>query len=115
MAKKVFELKEGENMLANKVSGDCWKMPKLSINKQVSGKYYFTDQRIAFLASGLIGTDSVSWEIELSDIETTKKCLTPPFFPFGILITMKNGDKYKLSILKRNKYFDLINEQINKA
>ncbi len=115
MAKKELELRSGEELLANKVSGDCWKMPKLSINKQVSGKYYFTNERVVFLASGLIGTDSVSWEIELKDIDKVKTCLTPPFFPFGILITMKNGDKYKLSILKRNKYFELINSQINKG
>jgi len=113
MAKKVFELKDGEELFG-KVSGDCWKMPKLSINRQVSGKYYFTDKRIAFLASGLIGTESVSWEIEMSDIETAKTCLTPPFFPFGILLTMKNGDKYKLSILSRKKYFNWITEHINK-
>lgn len=30
-------------MLAEKVSGDYWKMAKTSINRQVSGKYYFTD------------------------------------------------------------------------
>ena len=112
MGKKVFEVKEYEHLFAGKVSGDCWKMPKFSINKQVSGKYYFTDKRIAFFASGLIGTESVSWEIELKDIANVKTCLTPPFFPFGILITMKNGDKYKLSILKRKKYFDWIAENI---
>jgi len=114
MAKKVYEVKSDEQLFAGKVSGDCWKMPKTSINRQVSGKYYFTDKRIAFLASGLIGTESVSWEIEMKDIEKVKTCLTPPFFPFGILITMKNGDKYKLSILKRKKYFDWIEEHINK-
>ncbi len=112
MAKKVFELMGGEQLFAGKVSGDCWKMPKFSINRQVSGKYYFTDKRIAFLASGLVGTESVSWEIEMKDIAQVKTCTTPPFFPFGILITMKNGDKYKLSILKRKKYFDWISENI---
>lgn len=114
MSKKTFEVREGEQLLAGKVSGDCWKMPKYSINKQVSGKYYFTDQRIAFLASGLIGTESVSWEIEIKDIEKIKTCMTPPFFPFGILITMKNKDQYKLSLIKRKKYAELISEQMNK-
>ena len=47
MAKKVYEVKQDEQLF-KKVSGDCWKMPKLSINRQVSGKYYFTDKRIAF-------------------------------------------------------------------
>ena len=113
MGKKVFEVAENEQLFAGKVAGDCWKMPKVSINRQVSGRYYFTDKRIAFLASGLIGTESVSWEIEIKDIDTVKTCTTPPFFPFGILITMKNGDKYKLSILKRNKYYEWISSQIS--
>ena len=111
MAKK-YEVKDDEELFA-KVSGDCWKMPKFSINRQVSGKYYFTDKRIAFLASGLVGTESVSWEIEMKDSENVKTCTTPPFFPFGILITMNNGDKYKLSIFKRKKYFDWIVEHTN--
>lgn len=113
MAKKTFEIRDNEQLFASKVSGDCWKMPKLSINRQVSGKYYFTDQRIVFLASGLIGTESVSWEIEMKNIASIKTCTTPPFFPFGILITMKNGDKYKLSILKRKKYAEFIAEHIS--
>lgn len=112
MGKKVYELKENEELFAEKVSGDCWKMPNLSINRQVSGKYYFTDKRITFLASGLIGTESVSWEIELKDIESVKTCTTPPFFPFGILIKMKNGDKYKLSIFKRKKYYEWITSHL---
>ncbi len=113
MGKKVFEVTNDEQLFAGKVSGDCWKMPQTTINRQISGKYYFTDKRIAFLASGLIGTESVSWEIEMKDIATVKTCLTPPFFPFGILVTMNNGDKYKLSLLKRKKYFDWILEHIS--
>ena len=113
MAKKTFEIKDDEQLFAGKVSGDCWKMPNLSINRQVSGKYYFTNKRIAFLASGLVGTESVSWEIELKDIEKVKTCTTPPFFPFGILITMKNGDKYKLSIFKSKKYFNWLLDKIS--
>ena len=113
MKKAVFEVKDGEQLFAAKVSGDCWKMPKTTIRKQVPGKYYFTDKRIAFLASGLIGTESVSWKIEMKDIDTVRTCTTPPFFPFGILITMKNGDKYKLSILKRRKYFEWISQYVS--
>lgn len=110
---KKFEARDGEEVFASKVAGDCWKMPKFSINRQVSGRLYFTDQRIAFLASGLIGTDSVSWEIEISDIEKAETCTTPPFFPFGILITMKNGEQYKIAIMKRKKYFEWILNHIS--
>lgn len=112
MGKKVFELKENEQLFAGNVTGDCWKMPNQTIGRQVSGKYHFTDKRVAFLATGLVGTGSVSWEIEMKDIATVKTCTTPPFFPFGILITMKNGDKYKLSILKRKKYFEWISQHV---
>jgi len=113
MSKKVFELIGGEQLFAGKVSCDCWKMPKVSINRQVSGKYYFTDKRIAFLASGLIGTESVSWEIEMKDIRSVETCMTPPCFPFGIWITMKDGGKYKLGMMKRNKYIDWISQHIS--
>lgn len=113
MSKKVFEVRDDEEVFAKKVGGDWWKMPNIIGSKQVSGKYYFTDKRIAFLASGLIGTDKVSWEIEMKDIDDVKKCTTPPFFPFGILITMKNGDKYKLSLLKRKKFFEWISQHIS--
>lgn len=113
MGKKTFELKDGEQLFAGNVTGDCWKMPNIIGSRQVSGKYHFTDKRIAFFAKGLIGAGNASWEIEIKDIEKVKKCTTPPFFPFGILITMKNGDKYKLSLLKRKKYFEWISEHVD--
>lgn len=113
MEKPVFEKRENETMFAERVSGDCWKSPKQALSTQVSGKFYFTDQRIAFLASGLIGTAGVSWEIEFKDMLSVKKCMTPPFFPFGILIEMKDGAKYKLGIFKRNKYVDYISQHIS--
>ncbi len=112
MAKLNFEAHTDEQVFAEKVTADCWKMPGV-FNRQVSGKAYFTDKRVCFLASGLIGTQSVSWEIEIKDIESVEKCMTPPFFPFGVLITMKNGDFYKLGIMKRDKYVDWLNEHLS--
>lgn len=112
MGKKTFTLRDGEQLFADKVGGDCWKMPNVIGSKQITGKYYFTDQRIVFLATGLVGTDKVSWEIEMKDIEAVKTCTTPPCFPFGIFVTMKNGDQYKLSILKRAKYFEWITQHV---
>ena len=86
MAKPVFEARAGEKVFAEKATADCWKSPKQAISRQVSGKTYLTDQRVVFLASGLIGTESVSWEIEMKDIASVKPCMTPPFFPFGVFI-----------------------------
>jgi len=113
MAKPTFEARAGEEVFAEKVSADCWKSPKQALSRQISGKTYFTDQRIVFLASGLIGTASVSWEIEMKDIQSVKTCTTPPCFPFGILITMKDGGTYKLGIMKRDKYVDWISQHIS--
>lgn len=50
----------------------------------------------------------------MKDIDKVKTCLTPPFFPFGILITMKNNDKYKLSLFGRKKYYERILDHISK-
>lgn len=113
MAKKELEIRDGEQLFGKKISGDCWKMPNLAISRQISGKLFFTDQRIAFFASGLVGTNNLSWEIEMKDIKEVKTCLTPPCFPFGVLITLKNGDKYKLGIMGRKKYVAWISEHIS--
>ena len=112
MAKKEFIARENEEIFAQRVSLDCWKMPQMSRTRQVSDKAYFTDQRVVFLASGLVGTDSMSWEIEMKDIASVETCMSPPFFPFGIAITMKNGDFYKLAALGRNKYVSWISQHI---
>ncbi|MBS4786256.1 MAG: hypothetical protein KH009_09125 [Clostridiales bacterium] len=113
MAKAEFIARDNEQIFAERVSADCWNMPQVMGNRQISGKVYFTDQRVAFLASGLIGTKSVSWEIEMQNIASVETCTTPPFFPFGILITMKNGDRYKLGIMKREKYVDWLLQHIS--
>ena len=113
MAKPVFEARTDETVFAEKVSADSWKSPKQVIGRQISGKTYFTDQRIVFLASGLVGTAGVSWEIEMKDIQSVETCMTPPCFPFGVLLTMRDGGKYKLGITKRGKYVDWITQHIS--
>lgn len=49
----------------------------------------------------------------MKDIASVRTCTTPPCFPFGVELTMKNGDVYLLSILKREKYFTWIQEHIS--
>ena len=82
MAKPVFEAREGENVFAQKATADCWKSPKQTISRQVSGKTYVTDQRIVFLASGLVGTESVSWEIEMKRHRIREGLHDTALFPF---------------------------------
>lgn len=113
MAKPTFTLRTGEESFAERVSADCWKMPQVIGKRQVSGKVYMTDQCIAFLASGLIGTASVSWEIEMKDIASVRTCTTPPCFPFGVELTMRDGNVYLLGIMKRDKYVTWIKEHIS--
>ena len=113
MAKPVFEAQTGETVFAEKVAVDCWKTPGQAVGRQVSGKGYFTDKRIVFLASGLIGTAGASWEIQMKDIQSVKTCMTPPCFPFGVELTMRNGDVYLLGIMKRDKYVTWLNEHIS--
>ena len=93
MAKAAFTPNANEQVFAEKVTADCWEQPG-RFKKQVSGKAYFTDQRLVFLAGGLIGTESVSFEIPMNEIASVEPCLSPPAFPFGIKIKLKNGDKY---------------------
>ena len=103
MAKPTFDPRPGEELFAQKVGCDCWKMPQVVGKRQVSGKLYMTDQRVAFLASGLMGTASVSWEVEMKDIASIRTCTTPPFYPYGVELTMKEGKVYLLAIMKRDK------------
>ena len=113
MAKPTFTPRENEEIFAQKVAADCWEMPQVLGKRQGSGKAYFTDQRIAFLASGLVGTASVSWEIEMKDIASVRTCTTPPCFPFGVEITMRDGKVYLLGIMKRDKYVEWLNAHIS--
>ncbi len=112
MNKTQFVFAENEYVFARWVSADCWKMPQVIGNRQVSGKISFTNQRIIFLASGLIGTQKLSWEISMREISAVKPCLTPPFFPFGIEITLKSGDLYRLGMLNRKKYINWISQNL---
>lgn len=113
MAKPTFAPRPGEEIFAQKVGCDCWKMPQVIGKRQVSGKLYMTDQRVAFLASGLIGTASVSWEVAMKDIASVRTCTTPPCFPFGVELTMRNGDVYLLGIMKRDKYVAWLKDHIS--
>ena len=113
MAKLKFVARADETVFAEKVSMDTWKTPHQAISRQVPGKAYFTNQRIVFLASGLIGAEHVSWEIEMKDIQSVEPCMTPHCFQFGILVTMKDGGKYKLGTIRRSKYIDWILQHIS--
>ncbi len=100
------------------VSGDYWgEMEFLGLlEKQKSGKFWFTNERILF-STGAFGIYSKPFFIiNYSDIESIEKCNIGPsfikFIPTGIQINMKDGKKYKISVLKREKYMEFINNKI---
>lgn len=103
-----LELLPNEQILAT-VNGDCWETPW--ILEQVPGVYIFTDQRIIFQGNGLIEKLRLKFEIPYEQICYIEPCLIV-FFPTGIRVWMKNGKKYRLSVMKRKKYMELINSHL---
>lgn len=113
MEKPRFVPRPREKIFVQNAGCDCWKMPQFVGMEQIAGGLYMSGQRVAFIASGLIGTASVSWEIEMKDIVSVRTCTTPPFFSFGVEITTWYGDVYLLGLLNRKKYAAWINEHIS--
>lgn len=102
---KNFELLPGEEPV-KETGGDCWQTPEM-FRSQVPGKYLFTNQRIIFIGNGVIEKLRVRFEIPYSEIQS----VTPyrvVFFSTGILIRIKNGDSYRLSLRKRDQYIAMI-------
>lgn len=93
--------------------GDYWEK-LLCFSSQVRGIYYFTKKNIIFIG-GLAGTTNFS--IYYKKIKDIKKCNVGLFIPCGVLITVydenKNKDvKYKLSLLKRDKWIKFIEDRM---
>lgn len=111
MAKEKLELRTGEELLTQ-CRGDTWRTPESIINNQVSGRFYFTNQRIAFQTWGPF-KKSVMYDIELTDIEELSKYTINLIIRTGIKIHLKDNTSYKISVMKRDKYIELINQYIN--
>jgi len=107
---KDFQLLPGEEIIKT-ASGDCWETPSM-FKSQVPGRYTFTNQRIIFEGNGIIEKLRVKFAIPYLEIKTIEPYLVV-FFKTGILVWMKNGDKYRLSLRKRQEYMDLIQSHIN--
>jgi len=93
--------------------GDYWEK-FLFINSQVRGYYYFTSKAICFIG-GFAG--STKWSIKYECIKSIKKCNVGLFLPYGIKIEAYDENKnklvkYKLSLLKRNKWIEYIENKI---
>lgn len=105
-----LELLTGEEIIKT-TGGDCWETPWM-FKSQVPGRYTFTNQRIIFKGNGIIEKLRVKFAIPYSEIKTIEPYFVL-FFKTGILVCMKNGDKYRFSLRKRQEYIDLIQSYIN--
>lgn len=110
MAKQVeLQLLEGENIEKEKVKGDYWHGGLgLAFQSQTHGIYFFTNKRILFKPTGLFTGTEMLFTLDYKEIESIKTCQVGIFIPTGILITMKDKKKYKLSLLKRNTWVEFI-------
>lgn len=107
-----IELRPGEEKWAE-TKGDSWESPE-TIKGQISGKFYFTNQRVIFKGGGLIAKLRHEYEFKIAEIASIKKFSVSFIIPTGIKVTMKDGGKYKISVLGRGKYFTKLNELIGR-
>lgn len=81
---------------------------------QVRGSYYFTHEKIIFIS----GWGTHSFAIKYTDILTIEKSFVGLFMPFGVTLTVNEGEngslaraKYKLSLLGRAKWIDYFSKK----
>ena len=105
----MFDYRENEVMVMEK-KGDYWK--GFGGTHQIRGHYEVTNQRVAFRAKGLGAPKENMVEIELSEIESMKKCNVGDGFlkivPTGIKITTVNGEKHIFSVMKREAFMQAL-------
>ena len=105
-----LELQENE-IVEKEISSDYWESFGFIMISQIRGKYCFTNKRIVFR-----GGYAKEVEILYSEIESIKKCCVGGlirFVPTGIKVTMKDGKKHYLSVVKRKQIMSLIQSKIN--
>lgn len=105
-----LDLRTNETIFEEK-KGDTWKTPQMPYRKQISGKFYFTNQRIAFRTWGPF-KKSAAYDIEYKDIETLQPYSINFFIKTGIQVTTFNGEIYKISVMKRNKLMEIISDHL---
>lgn len=104
-----FEPLPGEKII-RKAGGDCWSTPQL-ITEQVPGQFIFTNKRIIFCGNGVIEKLRLKFEIFYTDIDDIEPYLVL-FFRTGIRIYLKDGNRYRISLRKREEFMDIIKSHI---
>ena len=95
--------------------GDYWEK-FLIFNSQTRGYYYFTKERLIFIG-GVAG--STFFSIKYINIKSINKCNISLFIPTGIKLEVfdekKNKiKKYRMSVLNRSKWIEVLNSKTNK-
>lgn len=104
---QLLQLRENEKVIINQTC-DLWELIG-----QNTGVVEVTNLRLAFRYKTLLGASKDNKiEIDLIDIVSAKKCNVGPAFvkiiPTGVKVTMKNGKKYTLSLMKRGALIETI-------
>lgn len=107
MGKQPIELRPGEVVL-EEIKADYWEVGFAGMDKQIPGSYVFTNQRVHFLG-GFFGHEV---DIFFADITEISTCNVGPgpvkIIPTGIRLADRSGKKHIVSVMKRQKYIDLI-------
>lgn len=101
-----FEPRSGESLFAQ-CKGDTWKTPGDVLSNQVSGRFFFTDQRIVFRTWGPF-KKSLAYDIKIKNIAYLEKYTIAFFIPTGIRVVLQDGKNYKISVMKRKKYIEYL-------
>lgn len=104
-----FTLDEGEEII--KMSkGDCWEIEYVILKTRNTGEFAFTNKRILFRQNFFGNFISIPY----SEIAEVKKSFIM-VFPVSFDVKTKDGKTYRLSMMKRQQYLDVVNAQLSKA
>ena len=102
------ELQEGESVIKQQ-AGDCWQYVGI-FGSQLRGRFFFTQKRIIFYYCL-----KKNFEIFYEDIESVELCNVGGiirFVPTGIKVNTKDGKSTYLSVMKRDEYKELIEQNM---
>lgn len=104
---EIFELIENEEILKHS-KGDYWSEEEIG-EVQNNGEFALTNKRLLFKGTMWL-SQGKNVSIPYEEIESIRKVDIAKVLPVGFLITTKEKEEYKFSIMKRDIYMDFIQE-----
>lgn len=109
---ELLELMEGEAVVYEK-SGDYWTSGLAGT--KIPGVFQMTNKRLTHRGKTILGTaKNNSFEIELRDIVSFKKCNVGDgllkIIPTGVKLQTADGSAYTISVLKREEFIKALEE-----